>query len=481
MLDPDDSAASGAPTLNASSADESPREAGACAVVREPLAPKDHAEAVAIFRSQVIGPLLTRHLEDHGALAATLREVCAEPHRPAWSNVSYRYATSTIERWYYAYRKGGLVALRPQPRSDRGHARALTPALRQLVLDIRQEHPSASAALILRTLVLDGRIPTGTISESTIRRLLEQEGLDRQSLRQGSGSRVRRRWEAEAPDALWHADVCHGPALKIGGRALPLRIHALLDDKSRFIPAIQACSTEREIEMLMLMVKAIRQGGRVPDTLYLDNGATYIGDALETACARLGITLRHARPHDPQARGKMERFWRTLRMGCLNHLGEVTSLHDVQVRLLAFVDRHYHVTPHASLFGKTPAQVYEQAAPTEPTHLSEDQLRDALTVRGNRRIRRDGTLDVGGICFETRAGFLAGRVATVARSLLDPTSTPWLEHEGQRFPLQHVDPVANARPAARPPRPSKAGLDLSFDPPGALLDALVGRKRGGAR
>ena len=481
MHDPDAGAATGAPIPEPSSAAESPRAGAGCAVVREPLAPKDHAEAVAIFRSQVIGPLLTRHLEDHGELAATLREVCAEPHRPPWSDVSYRYAASTVERWYYAYRKGGLEALRPRPRSDRGHARALTPALRQLVLDIRQEHPRASAALILRTLVLDGRIPAGTLTASTVRRLLEQEGLDRQSLRQGSGSRVRRRWEAAAPDDLWHADVCHGPALKIGGRSVPQRIHALLDDKSRYLPAIQACSTEREIEMLMLMVKALRQGGRVPDTLYLDNGATYVGDALETACARLGITLRHARPYDPQARGKMERFWRTLRMGCLDHLGEVASLHDVQVRLLAFIDRHYHVAPHASLFGKTPAQVYVQGAPVEPSRLSEEQLRDALTVRGNRRIRRDGTLDVGGVCFETRAGFLAGRVATVARSLLDPTSAPWLEHEGQRFPLQHVDPVANGRAVDRPARPTKSGLDLAFDPPGALLDALVGRKPAGAR
>lgn len=255
----------------------------------------------------------------------------------------------------------------------------------------------------------------------------------------------------------------------------------MLDDKSRFIPAIQACSTEREVEMLMLMVKAIRQGDRVPDTLYLDNGPTYVGEALETACARLGITLRHARPYDPQARGKMERFWRTLRMGCLDHLGEVASLHDVQVRLLAFVDRHYHVAPHASLFGKTPAQVYVQGAPVEPSRLSEEQLRDALTVRGRRRVRRDGTLDVGGVCFETRAGFLAGRVVAVARSLLDPTSAPWIEHEQQRLPLQRVDPVANGRPADRPPHPSKSGLDLPFDPPGALLDALVGRKPGGAR
>ena len=34
---------------------------------------------------------------------------------------------------------------------------------------------------------------------------------------------------------LWHADVCHGPALAIDGRSVPLRIHALLDDHPIFL------------------------------------------------------------------------------------------------------------------------------------------------------------------------------------------------------------------------------------------------------
>jgi len=32
----------------------------------------------------------------------------------------------------------------------------------------------------------------------------------------------------------------------------------------------------------------------------------------------------------------MERFRRTLREGCLDHLGSVASLNDIQVRILAF-------------------------------------------------------------------------------------------------------------------------------------------------
>ncbi len=453
---------------------------------RESLTPKDHAEAVAIFRSQVIGPLLTRGVLEHGDRSELLRQLAATPHRPPASSTSRHYSATTIERWFYAFRKGGLRALEPQRRSDRGHGRALGSALRDLVLGIREEHPSASAGLIRRTLIAQGRLDPHSISESTLRRLLQQEGLDRQTMRQGDPSGTRRRWEAASPDLLWHADVCHGPALRIGGRALPLRIHALLDDNSRYVPAIQACATEREIEMLCLLVKAIRQGRRMPQVLYLDNGSTYVGQTLSTACARLGIALKHARPYDPQARGKMERFWRTLREGCLDHLGPMSSLHDVQVRLLAFLDQHYLVSPHASLLGRTPAQVYQEGAPEEPAEVSESRLRQALVVRGRRRVRRDGTVDVGGTCFETTAGFLAGRVVTIARTLLDPASLPWIEaEEDQRFPLKRVDPVANGSrstaererdrgSAARPPRHS---LDTPFDPPGALLDKMLGRHK----
>ena len=62
--------------------------------------------------------------------------------------------------------------------------------------------------------------------------------------------------------------------------------------------------TERELDMLHLMVRALRKHG-APDLLYLDNGSTYRGDVLRLGCERLGITLVHAAPYDPEARGKM--------------------------------------------------------------------------------------------------------------------------------------------------------------------------------
>jgi hypothetical protein len=105
------------------------------------------------------------------------------------------------------------------------------------------------------------------------------------------------------------------------------------------VVALEAHHTEREDDMLDLTLGALRRAG-APAALYLDNGSTYCGEVLRLACERLGITLIHAQPYDAPARGKMERFWRTLREGCLDHFGTLTSLHDVQARLLLTARLH---------------------------------------------------------------------------------------------------------------------------------------------
>jgi transposase InsO family protein len=441
----------------------------------ESLKPKDHAEEIAIFRSEIIGALTRREL-DHGELRAALVELAAQRYRPPRADGTRQYAASTLERWYYVYKGGGLDALRPDTRSDKGRARDLTVEQRQLLCDIRREHPSASVPLILRTLEADGRLDKGAVSASTVRRLFAESGLDRIPLRDGGGQKTRLRWEAERPGALWHGDVCYGAAISIGGASKPVRIHGLLDDSSRYIIALEAHHTEREVDMLGLLVRAIRRHGP-PDALYLDNGSTYRGEHLSTACARMGISLLHARPYDAPARGKMERFWRTLREGCLDFLGQLTSLHDVNVRLWAFLDEHYHKAPHASLLGRSPARLYETAErPVD--RFDERKLRDALTVRVRRRVRRDSTLPLDGGDWELDQGFLAGRLVNVARCLVDINEPPWIEHEGKTLVLHPVDPLKNAR-RKRPPRGGAHAVPpekpVSFDPPKVLLDKAVGR------
>lgn len=439
------------------------------------LKPKDHAEDIALFRAQIVGGLVCREL-DHGELRGELTALSVQRFRPPGADSTKHYSIPTLERWLYAYRAGGLDGLKPKPRGDRGRCRQLTAEQRQLLGEIRREYPRASAALIVRTLEHDGRLTTGAVSETTVRRFFKQEGLDRIAVRDGVAPRIRLRWQAERPNALWHSDVCHGPNLLAGDKKLPLRIHAVLDDASRYVIALEAHHTEREEDMLGLLVRAIRKHGR-PDAWYLDNGSTYRGDILRTACGRMGVTLVHARPYDPQARGKMERLWRTLREGCLDFLGQLSSLHDVNVRLWAWLDQHYHRAPHASLMGRAPETVYTTAE-SDPDSFDEEGLRDALTVRVRRRVRRDSTVPIDGRDWELDQGFLAGQLVTVARCLVDTSEDPWIEHDGKRLPLHTLDPVRNSRRRRQPNRATvgaKLAGKVQFDPPKALLDKAVGR------
>ncbi len=129
------------------------------------LKPKDHAEAVALFRAQVIGPLTARSLS-HGDLAEELRHLGKRRFCPPWLSHSRTYSVTTLERWYYDYRKLGFEGLRPRPRSDRGYARALTQKQRDLILQIAQERPEVSVTVLVRTLVADGRLNKGEVSEN---------------------------------------------------------------------------------------------------------------------------------------------------------------------------------------------------------------------------------------------------------------------------------------------------------------------------
>ncbi|WP_437996890.1 DDE-type integrase/transposase/recombinase [Sorangium sp. So ce185] len=438
------------------------------------LGPADHAETVAIYRATVIGPLMHRVLT-HGQLAAELRTLSEQRFRPPGAHSTRTYSVPTLQRWLYAYRAAGLDGLRPQPRSDRGFAQQLPEELRALLLDIRREHPDASVPLILKTLVDEGRLEAGKVSEPTVRRLYAAHGLRRRAARAEGEPKTRLRWQAERPGALWHGDVCHVTGCTVGGKAMPIRIHGLLDDASRYVVALEAHTTEKEVDMLGMTVDALRRHGK-PDALYLDNGSTYRGDILKTACARLGITLLHAKPYDPEARGKMERFWRTLREGCLNYLGAVASLVDINTTLRAFLDRRYHPAPHAGLLGKSPAQVYA-ARPAGDSAVDEKALRSALTERTRRRVSGDNIVSVDGNAWQLDQGYLAGQIVSVARCFIAPDEPPWVEHEGKRLVLHPVDPQRNARrkrPPCGGPAADKPTGPVDFNPARTL-----GRRAGG--
>jgi transposase InsO family protein len=423
------------------------------------------AEGVALFRLGVIGDLLARELSP-GELRAELVARAAERYRPPGAPASRPFHWKTLQAWYYAAKHGGHRALMPASRKQ-GFALALSAEQRDLLLRIREEHPDAPANLILDTAVRQGVVARGQLSDSTLRRLFAEAGLPRAVANRAS-RRDRRRWEAARVGALWHADVCHVWTRDTEGAPRKVYVHGLLDDHSRYVLALEARAAEAETDFLAVLCGALLRFPQ-PDALYVDNGSCYRGDTLALVCGKLDLKLLHAKPRDPQARGKMERFWRRLRERCTDRLPTGATLHDVNAALLAFLDAEYHARPHASLMGESPAKRFHRGLAGLPRPLDARALAAALELGCKRRVAGDGTFSLDGRTFEVRGRHLAHKVIDV---VVDPFTGAVLRaaFQGQPVVVGLCAPAANGRRRRAAPEAAPT-LTAPFDPVAALLAA----------
>jgi transposase InsO family protein len=431
----------------------------------------DRRTQEALFRHALLGELLSRDLK-RGEQRRLLTDLASRTFDDARGRPR-RMAAKTLEEWLYRYRHGGFEALKPAPRSDAGRSRVLSPALEQLIVDLKREDPGRSGPLIVRELELAGRLRPGQVSVTAVQRLLRRRGL--------SGPRVeldrpaRYRWEAAHGGELWQGDALHGPVLfhPAAGRPQRVILFALLDDRSRVIPYLEAGFGETAHRFLRVLYQAIARRG-IPRTLLLDNHASFSGFDLRVLCATLNIRLVHTRPHDGPSKGKIERFWRTLREQLLDRLDarSVSTLDDLNLRVWSFVEGEYHTRPHAALAGKTPLEVWDADAedlrwPSDPAALEQ-----AFHATVNRLARQDSTVLWRGMWYEVPP-YLRGRTVRLRYSLLDADRISVLDGAVE-IPLRRVNPTANAqrsRHVAPPPAdpPATTGLNA----PDLLLDHFL--------
>ena len=141
----------------------------------------------------------------------------------------------------------------------------------------------------------------------------------------------------------------------------------------------------------------------------MDNGAAYRSRHLALVCAKLGVTLIHARPYLPQGKGKLERWFRTARLQLLPALTEADT-HDLEAlnrRLWAWVEGEYHQTPHRGLAGDTPADRWagNAGAITLPGDLG-----DLFLFEEKRKVQKDRTISLHGVAYEVDAALIGETV-----------------------------------------------------------------------
>ena len=418
-----------------------------------------HREAIAAFRLGIVGDLLVRELA-RGELTAELKARAQQRYRPPGSATTRTYHWKTLQSWLLAARKGSS-RLQPQSRA-RGFALALDDEQQQTLLNVRRAHPTASAELILSEAVRHGVVAANAVSVSTLRRLFRAHDLSRDSLNRAGRRAARRRWSARRAGDLWHADVCHVAVTTFEGRRRTWRVHALVDDRSRYIIALEVHSTEAERDLLEVFCLGLLRHP-APGVFFVDNGSCYRGDVLVSVTQKLDIRLVHARPYDPEARGLMERLWRTMRQQCTDHLGPIETAAELSSALWAWMDA-YHRRPHGGLMGRRPRDVYLEEPRGTPI-LTAKVLSRALEITVRRRVRKDATLSVDGALFETE-GWLAGKTLELRRCGLIG-EVLGARYDQRDVPIGPCDPVVNAtraRPTPADAADAKPPEDLPFHP-----------------
>jgi len=366
---------------------------------------------IALFRLSVLGPLASRERFERGELKRLIGELAKQRYNIPHSQHVY-LSTKTIEAWYYRWISGGIEALEPKPRRDRGQSK-LSPALQKAIIDCKIDNPKRSIDTIKAYLDDQGLVANNALSRSSIHRLLKQKGLSRSG--QAQVAIERRRFEATHAGDSWYGDVMHGPNVIIEGRKRKVYLVSLMDDASRLISHSAFCLGETALDIEGVLKQALLKRGRCLK-LIVDNGAAYRSHSLQGICARLEIRLIYCRPYEPQAKGKLERWHRVVRQQFLSEIDaeQCASVADLNARLWAWIETVYHQRAHSSLKGLTPLQRFQQdLSQLRPLDERAGRLDEIFYHRLTRTVKKDGTIAYEGNLFEVPYELIGQQVMLV--------------------------------------------------------------------
>jgi putative transposase len=390
---------------------------------------EEQKQQVAAFRFGVICELVNGARLDPGEQGRLIRDKCARRWHIPHSEKT-RISRGTLLRWVSRYRasNGRLESLYPQDRSDRGKSRSLDEESALSLIQLRSELPRATIAQLIAQMRQRGLIgPSTALSPSTVYRLLHEHRL----MHPGP-STDRRKFEAECVNDLWQSDVMHGPQVLVDGKRRKSYLIAVIDDHSRLIPHAEFYLNERLVSYVEAFQQALAKRG-LPRKLYVDNGSAFRCRQLEHICAQLGVALIHSKPYTPQGRGKIERFFRTVRGELLTGFkGE--RLSELNEALDLWLEEVYHRRLHSAT-GQSPLTRFAdnlQCVRAAPQNLS-----DYFRHSARRRIARDRSLTLNGTLYEAPVALIGCQV----QLLYHPGQTARVELRYQNRSYGFLHPV----------------------------------------
>jgi transposase InsO family protein len=392
---------------------------------------------IALFRYGIIAPVLDGNVAQQ---MKYFRQVAAKEYDvPHWGKKTYD--PQTFKKWLKQYRRYGFDTLIPKERNDKGQSRKIDDHLENAIKEALVDYPFLSGAALYRLLVSQGAIRLGGINEGTLRKFIKDN-----QLRKKSPPTPRKKFEKQHINQLWTADCMHGPYIRFDGWARKHKVFliAAIDDHSRMICAGGWSTHENSMALQKVLKDGIARFG-LPRALYCDNGSIFSSFHLQLACARLGIALIHSKPYDSPSRGKIERFFRTVRQKFLQllDLTEIKDLHQLNQRFDTWLQKEYHKHLHTGI-GQTPMQRFIADSQQTPIkRVSQEELDTAFQVTIYRIVKNDATVSVNNQLYECPPG-LIGKKIQIRYTFDKPRELILYQEQRPQVQLKPCTPQENA-------------------------------------
>jgi transposase InsO family protein len=402
------------------------------------------AQEIMDFRYAIIAELLNPYLSP-AQRRELMREKAGRQYEIPYSNRS-QISYECIRKWYTSFGRFGKEGLRPKVRSDKGVCRALSPEEQAAFLQHLEQNPELTAKAACKTLQQQGVLRT-EISKSSLSRLVLAAGLDRQNRMRSKEQILQLKFAFTYPLECVQADLMHAFELPDErGKQRRTMLLAVLDDATRRVVYGNFSFRESSLEFEYALRHVLLTHGRI-GRVFTDNGSTFVSSETLRILSILGIPLIHSRVGYPAARGKVERFFRTVRDQFLRPLDKpsVRSLADLNARFHTWLQSEYHRSPHRGLGGRTPLEAWLEKA-YHIIHLDPTvNLDEIFTHEVRRRVYGDCTFTLDGILYEVPV-VLKGKIITVRFNPLQPVRRLHLFYEKHCYgEARVVDTYANTR------------------------------------
>lgn len=355
---------------------------------------KEQKLKIATFRFGIIADFVNGAQLAYGEREKLLRQKGSKSYAIPFSDRK-KITRSSIKKWIKDYIDGGqrIEALFPKDRIDSGNPRSLDSGLQMAIKEIVELKPKISGKNIITELKHRKIINTDdNIGKSVFYRFLKtiprKTGADLE--------KDARCFEATYPNEMWQADVLHGPKVRgEDGKLVKAYLIGIIDDHSRLIPHAGFYLSEKIEDFKNCLKKAIEKRG-LPRKLYIDNGSCFVALNVEQVAACLGIAIKHTPPYTPQGRGKIERWFRTVRDGLLSNLENHLTLPQLNELLDNWIE-NYHNRVHSST-GQAPLIRFHSNLSC--IRHAPPNLLDYFRYCEFRRIKKDRTFRLNGMIFE---------------------------------------------------------------------------------